>query len=479
MLRIDLKRGKEDYQTIDSSDIVSYQGDKIAEMGITTPLISGLSGPKNKGAFNYLQEMDIGKFITLISKAGKVFRDDVLPVNDGYLSPQEYDKMTSLSTGLPITTVQRSRELLANTMVNIEDIIKSQLPNRDLSILNKYNGENYALVPRGKNIGVVCPSNHPAVNALWLMAYAFKIPAMIKPGSDDVFTPQRLVEALYASGVPDDSLYFLPNAVDPEGSVNSLFGASDMRMIFGSKNTVKKYENDKMTKAYGPGSSKIVIVGNPKNKDEAIDLILNSMIADGGTGCINDSTVILTEEAEDFAREVAYRANVYKPIDPLNPKAVLPAIKNQMTARGIDSLIDNSIQYGARDISKELRGGSPRLVEKEGANYLLPTVLLLDRKNPLYGAEFPFPFISVAQVNEEEVVDALGHSLAVTIVPSYKLKPGMVEDLLMNPGISKVYAGNHGTHEIDLKEPHEGYVADFIFEKKAFRNSMGYQKRIH
>ena len=90
----------------------------------------------------------------------------------------------------------------------------------DLSILDRgygeQNGTRLTFCPAGMALGLVMPSNSPAVNSLWLPAIALKTPVIIKPGREEPWTPFRLIQAFIAAGAPAEAFGFYPT--DHEGA---------------------------------------------------------------------------------------------------------------------------------------------------------------------------------------------------------------------------------------------------------------------
>jgi len=94
----------------------------------------------------------------------------------------------------------------------------------DLSLLDAGFGElagiPISFYPTTQALGLVMPSNSPAVNSLWLPAIALKIPVMIKPGREEPWTPFRLIQAFIAAGCPAEAFGFYPT--DHEGAAEIL-----------------------------------------------------------------------------------------------------------------------------------------------------------------------------------------------------------------------------------------------------------------
>src|SRR5438094_785850 len=107
-----------------------------------------------------------------------------------------------------------------------------------LSLLDTGFGEQFrtklSFFPTCQALGLVMPSNSPAVNSLWLPAIALKTPVVIKPGREEPWTPWRLIQAFIAAGCPAEAFGFYP--ADHEGAAEILKSCG-RALIFGDKNT--------------------------------------------------------------------------------------------------------------------------------------------------------------------------------------------------------------------------------------------------
>ena len=62
-----------------------------------------------------------------------------------------------------------------------------------------------AFVPTTNALGVILPSNSPAVNALWIPSIAMKTPVILKPGREEPWTPWRIIQAFIKAGAPAEA----------------------------------------------------------------------------------------------------------------------------------------------------------------------------------------------------------------------------------------------------------------------------------
>ncbi|MFP4116770.1 MAG: aldehyde dehydrogenase family protein [Candidatus Aenigmatarchaeota archaeon] len=453
---IHLNRGGEDYESMDKTPLTDFREEEIGEISQASSVIlySGDLDESRKGGFEALREIPEEKLLQNIEEAADYFSSDA-----GGMDYDEYCRKVTSLTGLPISDVKRAGEMLEGAMRGVDETVEAQTPNQDLSLYDAFSSEgNFVYAPEGRNLGIITPSNHPAVNALWLSGLGMKYPTMIRPSNDEPLTPKRVTDSLYEAGLPENSLHFLPG--DREFG-NTLVNETDKGIVFGGPDIKGRYQENPDVKAFGPGNSKIYIDEDFVGEDMALDLAKNSMMKDGGRGCINISQVVVEDGVKDFAEELAEEVREIEPVIPYQEEAQIPAMPME-EAKRFNKLLQESLEGGAADFTYD--EGSKRLVKKDGAAYLRPTVTYIPQGegHPLFN-EFPFQYSSVTDYSE----GILSDSLTLTMLTNDKDK---VEEALMNPTVEKVYVGVPSC-DIDIKEPHEGYISDFLYEKKAFREA--------
>ncbi|MFB6216119.1 MAG: aldehyde dehydrogenase family protein, partial [Candidatus Aenigmatarchaeota archaeon] len=289
-------------------------------------------------------------------------------------------------------------------------------------------------------------------------ALGMKYPTFVKPSKDEPLTIQRLTGAMYESDMPDDTLYFMPGNRD---FGDELIGNTDKGIVFGGEEMEEKYEGKEDVKTFGPGNSKIYVDEDYVDEDIALELAESSMMRDGGRGCINISQVVVDSdesEAKRFAEELADEIRDIDVMDPHDEDAVIPA-DGEGTAESLNEYVNQNLGTAEDVVHND---PDDRLVERDGAKFLKPTVVYTEDGNesPLF-TELPFQYSAVAPYSE----GALDDTLTLTMLTDDEDK---VEEAVLNPSIKKVYSGVP-TNDIDLKEPHEGYLSDHLYEKKAFR----------
>ena len=106
----------------------------------------------------------------------------------------------------------------------------------------------------------------------------------------------------------------------------------------------------------------------------------------------------------------------------------------------------------------------------DGVGLMRPTAITVPScEHPLFGMELPFPFVVFTSATRQDLVRAAGQSLAVVVAGE---DPTIVEELLLEPSIDKVFGGGALSTEFDPREPHEGFLLDFLYQKKAIRTGV-------
>src|SRR5439155_21319537 len=149
---------------------------------------------------------------------------------------------------------------LHHALTNMRAILNGLTRGLDLSILDRGFGEQFGtpicFYPATQALGLVMPSNSPAVNSLWLPAIPLKVPVVVKPGREEPWTPYRLIQALIAAGCPAEAFGFYPT--DHEGAAEILKSCG-RALLFADKSTTGQYANNPRIEIHGPGYSKILL----------------------------------------------------------------------------------------------------------------------------------------------------------------------------------------------------------------------------
>ncbi|GBD99999.1 methylmalonate-semialdehyde dehydrogenase [acylating] [bacterium BMS3Abin07] len=471
-MKIGLLRSGENYYTIEQSPVYSYKGEKVAVISKTDAGILRWDLKQNRSFINHYRSMKLSEIESIFKTAGRLFAEEKLKMGSENLGPAEYAAICSLSTGAPISNYLKTLERVKDIFNRISDILAFQALDGDVHAYEKgyvrRNGKRIGWIPRGKNLCIVTPSNHPVVNIIWTIACAMGYPIVLRPSQDDPFTPLRLISALMEAGMPASSFSFYPGG---HMTAREMLALCDLFMIFGGFNITKDYGNQSSVKVFGTGSSKIVVGEDYVDKIEAIvDVAVSSMMKDGGRGCINLSAIITTGNARAIAEGIASKIASIGIRDPIEKGAIIGAFKNKNIALSINAQIESGISDNSDiDVTASLRN-FPRIIDAFGATFIFPTVILCkDYNSPLFGKEFPFPFITVTEVDRDGILDAASDSLVVTLLSD---DDELFKKLLFCPDIGKVYHGVFPTTDIDFQDPHEGFISDFLFKTKALKGGI-------
>jgi len=318
------------------------------------------------------------------------------------------------------------------------------------------------------SLGVSLPSNAPAVNSLWIPAPVMKIPVMLKPGREDPFTPLRIVQAMIQAGFPKEAFGFYPTT--HEGG-DTLLTTCGRGISFGNDTTVKKYSAFPSIQVHGAGRSKIVIGEDMIARwPEFIDVIVQSISANGGRSCINTSAILVPSHRDELANALAAELAKITPHPRDHPEALLCGFANPTLADGIDDLITAHLKEpGATDLTAPRRA-SPRKVEAFGQTYLCPTLIACtDKGHPLANTEFMFPYASIVEIPQSEMLDNIGQTL---VVSAFTEDPRFIEQLLRSPNIERLNLGIYPTNRVQWEQPHEGNLFEFLYHRRAIQGNV-------
>jgi len=418
-----------------------------------------------------LRALRCADLVKICQHAADLFLTDTLPVGSrGHQqSPEDYVRQLAMTSGLPHSLIRMNMKRLHGVLVQTDVILKGLTRGLDLSVLDEGYGEQggapVSFAAMTDCLGVVLPSNSPAVNALWVPSIALKIPVLLKPGREEPWTPVRLIQALIKAGAPAEAFSFYPTQHDGSGAI---IRRSGRVMLFGGDDTVKEYEHDPRVEVHGTGYSKILIGEDEiENWPKYVDTIVESVSANSGRSCINVSVIVVPRYGDEIARAVAEKLLSIEPLAQDDPNAKLSGFANPKFASMINDAIESGLKDGAVDVSQELRGGRPRFQSRDGMNYLLPTIVRVPGWSHALGVrEFLFPFASVIECPQAEMIPHLGKSLVVTAITK---DLAWINQLFACPTIDRLNIGNVPTNHLKWDQPHEGNLFEFLYARRSFQ----------
>lgn len=416
-----------------------------------------------------LSRLTTEQLLAICSKASDLFLNATLPLGDGgqNQTPDQYVALLSRTSGLPHVMIRRNMAKISAALANMRQIVAGLTRGLPAQILDagygEVHGTRVAFYPAAECLGLVMPSNSPAVNSLWLPAVALKTPLVLKPGREEPWTPYRLIQSFVAAGCPAEAFGFYPT--DHEGS-GEILRTCGRALVFGDKATTAQYAGNPAIQVHGPGFSKIIFGEDLIEKwPDYVDLMVSSISDNGGRSCINTSAIVVPRYASEIADALAQKLGPLMPDAPESYQARLAAFANPQMAAAIDATIEEGLRVsGAIDSTAAYRTG-PRRVEVDGATYLRPCIIHCESfLHPLANREFLFPYASVVTVPEAEMLSQIGPSLVVTALTTnseFRAK------LMSCPQIDRLNLGPISTMHVSWDQPHEGNLFEFLYRRRA------------
>lgn len=409
---------------------------------------------------------------TACEKAAELFMESDLPIGDTTQSPTDYVESLSALTRLPHTLVRMNMKKIHAAMAQVRTVIHGLTRGLPLELfdsgITRLDDLTLNFFPTTTSLGVSLPSNAPAVNSLWIPALVMKTPVLLKPGREDPFTPLRIIQALIAAGIPREAFGYYPTT--HEGS-DTLLTSCERSIAFGSDATVKKYADYPGIQVHGTGRSKILIGDDMIDHWETfLPALIESISANGGRSCINTSAILVPRHREKIARALAAELATITPHPRDHPDALLCGFANPALADSIDSLIAAQLkQPGAHDTIASHRE-TPRKLQIHGQTYLQPTLIsCADPDHPLANTEFMFPFASISEVPQHQMLDRIGQTL---VVSAFTRDPAFIEQLLLSPNIERLNLGPYPTNRVQWEQPHEGNLFEFLYHRRAIQGDI-------
>jgi hypothetical protein len=463
------------YSSLDQNPVVDHRtGETKATVSHVNAGILRKDFPRIPASRAALRSFTVSQLIEMCARAGDHFLNGTLALGDGghTQSPQDYVETLSSTSGLPWNMVRRNAEKIHYALTHMREILNGLTRGLDLGILDRGYGEQFGtrigFYPTAPALGLVMPSNSPAVNSLWLPAIPLKTPVILKPGREEPWTPYRLMQAFLAAGCPPEAFGFYPTDHEGAGEILRQCGRA---LIFGDGNTTAQYANNPAIQVHGPGFSKILIGEDEiENWPAYVELMVSSISENGGRSCINASAVVVPRHAAAIAEALAERLGPIEPTKPDDPNARLSGFANPKMAEGIDAAIEQDLRKpGARELTASCRQGGPRRVVFEGGTYLRPTIVLCDSfAHPLANREFLFPYASVVEVPQAKMLSQIGPSLVVTAITR---DAKWTEALLDCPLIERLNLGPVPTWKVSWDQPHEGNMFEFLYRRRSFERA--------
>lgn len=473
-----LRKGKP-YISLDSTELVDYRNQKpLAKLSQVNAGVLRRDLQTMDAARAALRRYSVDALIEISAKAGEAFLNRDLPLGEHRQSPDDYVAALSSTSGLPHVMVRRNMEKIHDALTHMRIILKGLTRGLDFRILDQGFGKQsetrLSFFPTTDSLGLVMPSNSPAVNSLWLPSIALKIPVILKPGREEPWTPYRLIQSFMAAGCPKEAFGFYPT--DHEGA-STILQRCARALIFGDQSTTEAYADNPAIQIHGPGFSKILIGEDEiDNWRDHIDLIASSIIDNGGRSCINASAVLVPRFGKEIADALGKMLGPIQPSSVEDSQARLSGFANPKMAEYIDRAIEDGLKTpGAEEVSARYRDGN-RKVQKDGGTYLRPTIVFCDRHHPLYNREFLCPYATILEVPQKEMLDCIGPTLVATAITRDAV---FTEKLLESPLIERLNLGAISTMKVSWDQPHEGNMFEFLYRRRSIECAFPQNHNAH
>ncbi|HCK11394.1 MAG: aldehyde dehydrogenase [Gemmatimonadetes bacterium] len=468
MVHLPILRAGKPYESLNQKVVRHIQTDEpiVALSQANRGLIARdlLNAPANR---EVLSQIPVESLIEMCIKAADYFVTETLPLGETTQSPDQYVTQLSGTSGMPESLVRLNMEKIRSVMAGVNRVIDGLTRGLDLSVIDEgwtvQSDRTLSYICQTDALGEILPSNSPGVHSLWVPSIPLKVPLVLKPGREEPWTPYRIVQAFLEAGVPPEAFSYYPT--DYAGSAEILLRC-DRSMLFGGGATVAPWQDDPRVQIHGPGQSKIIFGSDAADRwEDALDIIVSSVSANGGRSCINVSSVWTPAHADEIAQGLAERLAEIQPRPLTDPEAGLCAFLNVRFAEMIDQMIDSQLkQDGAHEVT-----AGHRLLEVDGLTYLRPTVVRAeDPSHSLADSEFLFPFASVVEVPQEELLDSIGPSLVVSAITEDER---FIRKLLDSPKIERLNIGALGTQVVSWDQPHEGNLFEHLYTQRALQRA--------
>lgn len=471
MLHLPILRWGEPYKSVDRSVVPHFLSrEPFVEVSQANVGLIRRDLLRQTDARARLAVSSIADLVAMSKRAADHFMHDALPLDVGHggaQSPQDYVEQVSATTGMPWSNVRRNMAKVHGVLSRVDDVLGGLTRGLDLAVLDAgmsdVTGNLLSFFPRADALGVVLPSNSPGVHSLWAPATVLKMPLVLKPGSAEPWTPFRIIQSWIKAGAPAGAFAYYP--ADHAGGAEILRSCA-RGMVFGDVSTTKRWKSDPRVEVHGPGWSKVVIGPDVADEWESyLDVIVESIVNNGGRSCVNASGVWVTRHADAIADALSERLARVVPRATDDPEAVLAPFADPEVARRISGAIDADLDDNARDVTAAHRGGG-RVVEAHGGTFLLPTLIRCDADHALANREFLFPFASIVHTPAEDLPARLGPTLVLTCLSN---DPAFRARCLASPHVDRLNFGAIPTTQIGWDQPHEGNLFDHLYARRAIQ----------
>ena len=469
MLEIPVIRWGKPYESLEVTDVQHFAtGEPVAKVHQANGGIIKRDMRHAQKARDALLEFSCEELIERLGVAGDHYETGTLAIGDGTQSPEEFAHQQSSTTGLPEHMCRANmgkNSFVLKNMGKILDCLTRGLP---LDVLTRGWGiEDRGVVVsyqcQSPVLGAVLPSNSPGVHTLWLPAIPLQLGLVLKPGPQEPWTPYRMMAAFIEAGIPPEAFCMYPGEAEPGAA---LLESCERAMIFGGTPTVERYHGNPKVQAHGPGFSKILLADDVVDDwEQYVDLMAESIYINSGRGCINCSGVWASRHTKEIAAALAERIGPIEAKPPSDPEAGLAAFTVPGMAAAVWGMIESDLKEAGVTHLTEHHG--ERLVEQERCAYLRPMIVHCESPdNEIAKKEYMFPFSTVVECPEDQMLARIGPTLVGTVITKNE---SLIRAATNATHIDRLNIGAIPTTKLNWLQPHEGSIIDFLFRSRAYQ----------
>ncbi|MCX7402031.1 MAG: aldehyde dehydrogenase family protein [Planctomycetia bacterium] len=458
------------YESLERTTLVHFlSGEPVAELSQVGGAMLGRDLQKySRAARQAIVSIDPEEIVKRLQTAGNLYAQGTLTVGDSKQTADDFVRQQSATTGLPESlcraNMQKNLFVLSN-MDRMLDALSRGLPSEILwqGHGREHRGVIVSYQAQSPVLGLVLPSNSPGVHTLWLPVIALGVGLVMKPGGQEPWTPYRMAAAMIEAGIPPEAIGLYPGTTDVGAAILATCRRS---MIFGSAKTVEQYRGNPNVQVHGPGFSKIIFGDDCVDAwEDSLDVIVESVTANSGRGCINTSAVFASRHTREIAAALAERLGPIDVKPPDDPGAMLAAFTVPGAAKSIWSQIESGLK--ATGVTHATASFGDRFVEGERCGWLRPVVAHCKSPEPeIARAEYMFPFVSVVECPQDKMLEKIGPTLVCTAITN---DPEFQSSLSDSLDIDRLNLGPISTTKLDWLQPHEGNIIDFLYRSRALQ----------
>ncbi len=121
-------------------------------------------------------------------------------------------------------------------------------------------------------------------------------------------------------------------------------------------------------------------------------------------------------------------------------------------------------ESGVEDMTAEF---GEKLIERDHCAYLRPMVVHADSPDRAVASkEYMFPFVSVVECAQSDMLRRIGPTLVGTVLTS---DSAFIDEVGASVDIDRLNVGPIPTNRLNWLQPHEGNIIEFLYRSRAYQ----------